>query len=103
AMDGELAGLARRYPVVVAECDCKVHRTYRYRGRITKVRGGGGTSFLPPLEPDFLRRHKADVVLYLTDGHGPAPECPPRVPVVWVIIPGGRVPAAWGRVVHIPG
>ncbi len=95
-IDGELRRLARWYAVTVVECDCEIHAVYRYR-RLVEVTGRGGTDFHPPLEADFLRRHRADVVVYFMDGEGPAPERPPRVPVIWCLVEGGVVPAPWGR------
>jgi predicted metal-dependent peptidase len=101
AFDGELARIARRHPVHVVECDCTIHRNYRYRGRLGQVEGGGGTDFRPALEPGFLRRLRADLVVYLTDGYGPAPDKPPYVPVIWCLTANGTEPASWGRVVRM--
>jgi predicted metal-dependent peptidase len=103
-IDGELRRLARSHPVHVVECDCAVHRTYPYRGRLEYVTGRGGTDFRPPLEPPLLRRLRAELVIYFTDGEGPAPEEPPPVPLIWCLVPGGEPPAPWGRVVRMdPG
>ena len=61
----------------------------------------GGTSFKPPFERGFLREHRPDLVVYFTDGQGPAPECPPSVPVIWCLTQGGRMPVEWGREVRM--
>jgi predicted metal-dependent peptidase len=98
-INGELTRLAKRHTVTVCECDCVIHRTYPYKP-LTAVCGRGGTDLRPPLERDFLRKHKPDVIVYFTDGYGPAPDRPPGVPVIWCLLPGGRVPAPWGRVVR---
>lgn len=106
AVAGELRHLGRHHPVHVVECDCVVHRAYRFRGRLEEVEGRGGTDFRPPLERAFLRRlrPKPAVVIVFTDGDGPAPGRPPAVPVIWCLTPGGRPPVAWGRVVEMgPG
>jgi predicted metal-dependent peptidase len=99
-IDGELARLARSHSVLVVECDCRIQRVYSYR-KLTVVWGRGGTDLCPPLEKDFLRQHHPDLVMYFTDGFGPAPECKPNVPVIWCIVPGGRVPTTWGRRIHL--
>ena len=96
----ELSRMVRFYSVVVVECDSKIHKIYPYQP-ITHVHGRGGTDFNPPLQSAFLRRHMPDLIVYFTDGHGPAPSRPPLVPVVWCITPEGRVPAQWGRSVRM--
>src|SRR5262249_18299534 len=101
AIDGELARLAKQNRVIVAECDAAVRRAEPYRGRLRQVRGRGGTDLRPALEPGFLRRWRAELVIYFTDGYGPAPAAAPRVPVIWCLTAGGRPPAAWGRVIQM--
>jgi predicted metal-dependent peptidase len=100
AIDGELARLARHHEVTVAECDVRVQAVYRYRP-LQQAHGRGGTDLRPPLQPAFLRQHRPDVVVYLTDGHGPAPDRPPRTPVIWCLTPGGTPPVSWGRRVQM--
>src|SRR5262249_47627659 len=97
-IDSELRGLARSHEVLVVECDCQVHRASPYQ-QIEEVSGRGGTDLRPPLEREFLRHHRPDLVVYFTDGEGPAPVKAPPVPVVWCLTDGGTEPAAWGRVV----
>lgn len=97
-IDGELRRLAACHEVTVVECDTVIHRVERYR-RLESVTGRGGTDFRPPLETAFLRQHRPGVVVYFTDGFGPAPESAPCVPVIWCLVPGGESPAPWGRVI----
>jgi predicted metal-dependent peptidase len=99
-ISAELARLARSFAVKVVECDAAVQRVYDYRP-LDSVCGRGGTDLRPPLEPAFLRRHRPDLVVYFTDGIGPAPDRPPGPPVIWCLTPRGRPPAAWGRVVRM--
>jgi predicted metal-dependent peptidase len=102
AIDGELARLARHHEVTVVECDVRVQAVYAYRPLgLFRARGRGGTDLRPPLEAAFLRQHRPDVVIYLTDGFGPAPDRPPRMPLIWCLTPGGRRPASWGRQVRM--
>jgi predicted metal-dependent peptidase len=99
-VDAELARLARHFEVVVVEADAEVQRTYRYR-KLEPHRGRGGTDLRPALAAEFLRRHHPDVIIYFTDGYGPAPAVPPRPPVLWCLTEGGRPPAPWGRVIRM--
>ena len=68
------------------------------------LRGGGGTDFRPAFA--LLERERVDVAVYATDGCvGPddLPAYPPRMRVIWLIVPGGRRPPCnWGQVVRIP-
>lgn len=98
---GELACLSRVAAVMVVECDAQVQATYPYRGILRQVRGRGGTDLRPPLEATLLARRRPDVVIYFTDGEGPAPGAAPCVPVIWCLTPKGKRPAAWGRCVRM--
>jgi len=100
-ISGELGRMARDYEVVVVECDAAIQACYRYRGPIESVRGRGGTDLRPPFDPGFLAKARVDMILYLTDARGPAPEKPPRVPTVWCLPPTGVRPASWGRVIRL--
>ena len=99
-ISAELRRLAADFEVLVVECDCAIRRVYAFKP-IRDVVGGGGTDFRPPLDPVFLRRHRPDLVVYFTDGCGPAPAQPPHVPVVWCLTPGMQPPSTWGRVIQM--
>jgi predicted metal-dependent peptidase len=101
-ISAELSYLATRYDITVVECDAAIQRTYRYTKPILSVEGGGGTDFRPLFERGFLQRHRPDLVLVFTDGHGPAPTAPPQVPVIW-IISTVATPAPWGLVMRYAG
>lgn len=83
--------------LVIAECDAEVARTYPFRGTITSVKGRGGTDLRPVFEPALLARHGADGVVYFTDGQGPHPEQPPRVPVLWMLTKPADFACPWGE------
>jgi predicted metal-dependent peptidase len=95
-INGELARLARSFRVKVVECDAKIQRVYEYRP-LKHVHGRGGTDLRPPLKRKFLRRHRPDLVVYFTDGEGPAPVRRPGTPVIWCLTPEGKRPATWGH------
>jgi len=100
AISAELAVINRTHSVTVVECDEKIQRVYPYHP-IKSVKGRGGTDLRPPFKADFLHKHKPDLIVYFTDGQGPAPDHPPSVPVIWCLIPSGKKPAPWGTEIHM--
>lgn len=91
--------------VVFCACDAGVHelkevRTWAEAAQLLK--GGGGTDFRPALEALAQRSPRLDVVIFVTDGCGPAPEEPPPYKVIWVLVGSYRQrPAEWGEIVEI--
>jgi predicted metal-dependent peptidase len=66
------------------------------------VHGGGGTDFRPAIETCLKLRPRPDIIIYLTDGDGVAPDvAPPGVTVIWCIVPSyyNKRPAKWGHAV----
>ena len=63
--------------------------------------GHGGTSFIPPFE--YVKEHELhpDILIYLTDGYGDAPEKAPKFPVLWVLTNDGEEPALWGKKIKL--
>lgn len=92
----ELSVMNRTHEVLVVECDDLIRAVYPYRA-ITEVGGRGGTDFRPVFDSAFLRTHRPDLVVYFTDGHGPAPVAPPPMPVIWCLTAHGKHPCSWGR------
>lgn len=82
--------------LVIAECDAAIARTYPFRGALTSVKGRGGTDLRPVFAPALLARHGADGVVYFTDGQGPHPEHPPKVPVLWMLTKPADFACPWG-------
>ena len=99
-IDAELALLAKHHTVTVVQCDSEIHAVNEYRP-LDVIAGRGGTDFRPAFAQEFLRKHRPDLIVYFTDGRGPAPKRPPRVPVIWCLTPGGWLPVDWGRVIHM--
>lgn len=88
-------------------CDSEVGKACKVknvRDLMSKMVGGGGTDFRPVIE-ELMRRprhERPDVLVYLTDGDGPAPTEPPPFKVIWVLVGRyKRKPAAWGEVIEI--
>jgi predicted metal-dependent peptidase len=69
------------------------------------LKGGGGTDFRPVFE--LLERRSSgrpDVVIYMTDGYGPAPARPPAgMLVIWLLMGrwGHKKPCNWGEVLEV--
>jgi predicted metal-dependent peptidase len=101
-INAEVARLARHYCVKVVQCDAAIQCVFNYRPP-RDMSGRGGTDLRPPLERAFLRTHRPDLVVYFTDGQGPAPERPPGPPVIWCLAPQGKRPAPWGQAVWMGG
>ncbi len=100
-ISAELGRMSRVHDVTVVECDATVSAVYPWTGPLKAVRGRGGTDLRPPFQPDMLRKVRPDVVVYFTDGAGPAPTRRPPVPVVWCLTHAGTRPARWGREIRI--
>jgi predicted metal-dependent peptidase len=64
---------------------------------VEKLRGGGGTDFRPVFEYADNLRDPPSVVVFFTDGYGPAPTTAPTgYGTVWMITEGGVPPCKWG-------
>lgn len=104
----ELAGIVTafpRYELTLIACDDAIHSVEVFSEDrplsidAATLAGGGGTDLCPPFEWLSERNHDVDVMVYLTDGFGPAPDVAPAWPVLWVLVPEGRAPAPWADVV----
>jgi len=64
-----------------------------------RIRGGGGTSFLPVF--DWIERAGPlpDLVVYFTDAQGAFPPAAPHYPVVWLVKGRARIP--WGQRIQL--
>jgi predicted metal-dependent peptidase len=77
--------------VYVISCDADIHSVQFYPTGTTisfkniKLKGGGGTNFVPPFKYVKQRNIIPSVFIYLTDGMGTYPEVAPTYPVIWVI------------------
>lgn len=105
-VSAELGRLVREHVrVVCLQCDEEI-RKREWLGAdatVTRVHGRGGTDLRPPFADAEIRRARPDLVVYFTDGHGPAPEhAPVGVDVLWVLTgASARVPARFGRVARM--
>lgn len=66
--------------------------------------GRGGTDFRPAIKLAQTLRPRPDILVYLTDGDGTAPDDPPvGMEVIWCVVPGhyNQEPAPWGQTIII--
>jgi predicted metal-dependent peptidase len=86
-------------------CDTKVHglgKIKRIEDAAALCKGGGGTDFRPVFEALEKRRPKPEVVIFATDGYGPAPERQPNgMKTIWLLIGGTNPPAPWGEAIVV--
>jgi predicted metal-dependent peptidase len=103
-----IAGSYDDYEIRLVEGDDRVRdvRTFGrdrpLNPRQIELRGFGGTDFRPVFAWLEAERSEPRALVFLTDGHGQAPACPPRYPVLWVLSSAGRAPASWGQVLRLP-
>ena len=102
---GILADLRPRR-IVVLGCDAAITQVDELTSsddledlRVRGVRGGGGTSFVPPFE--WVDEHglRPDALVYLTDMYGRFPTVGPGYPVIWAATTDLEAP--FGDVVRI--
>lgn len=76
-------------------CDCRVHVTMKVksiRELLAQIKGGGGTDFRPVFEELRNLRPVPDVMIFITDGGGWAPEFPPgKTRVIWLLVGSHRM------------
>ena len=109
----ELQGLVESfgdYTITVIQCDTKIHSVEEYSSNSgkefpeegIKLQGTGGTDLRPPFE--YITKNMPNppvVMIYLTDGEGPAPLEEPNYPVIWCLTAEGKKPTNWGIAVNM--
>ena len=93
-------------PATFVSCDAAVHEmravtTVADAAKLLK--GGGGTDFRPAFDALARERERADLVVFVTDGFGPAPAAAPTwCKVIWLLTSSWgapTVPAPWGEAI----
>ncbi len=64
-----------------------------------RIRGGGGTSFLPVFQWVERAGERPDLLVYFTDAQGDFPLVEPPFPVIWLVKGRGKVP--WGQRIQL--
>ena len=89
--------------IYVIHADTQISNIYSVK-RDTDIqhefRGRGGTDFRGPIS-EVETKLKPDVIVYCTDGWGPAPYRKPKTPIIWCLTPNAKIPAEYGRVIHM--
>ena len=83
-------------------CDAEVHvqkKVRNWKDVRANLKGGGGTDFRPVFEAFDKAKPRPDIVIFVTDGYGPAPvEAPANMKVIWLLVGGNeQAPATWGE------
>jgi len=74
--------------LTIIECDSRLHKPYKYDGKVpTSVHGRGGTDFQPVIDYFDNYAHIYSSLIYFTDGECSTPSTP-RNPMLWVICSG---------------
>lgn len=89
--------------VTFLACDTEVHtqkEVASWREAVELIKGGGGTDFNPVFEAATKARpdQRPQVLVFVTDGQGPAPETAPvGIKVLWLLVgPYATAPCEWG-------
>jgi len=104
-INNELEQLAKRCEVFVADCDTKVHQTYKFKksSDIKPYKGGGGTSFVDAFKE--ARKLGVDGVIYATDTYGDFPQEKEigkfARSTIWLTFNQSKVEIPFGRHVNI--
>jgi predicted metal-dependent peptidase len=93
----QLRPMSELAQLTIVECDAAIGRVYRFAGTLSHVKGRGGTDLRPVFSPAFLSRMGADGVVYFTDGQGPHPEHPPKIPVLFMLTKPDAFACPWGE------
>ena len=100
-------------PIDFCAADAAVHSLAEVKSArdiLPLIKGGGGTDFRPVFEALLKRKPRPELVVFATDGDGPAPDAPPPgMRVIWLLVgPYKRKPytanhaeVEWGEVVEI--
>lgn len=91
-------------------CDAEVHSlasVRNYRDLSKHLKGGGGTDFRPPFEALDKRKRRPEIVIFVTDGCGPAPAKQPEgMRTIWVLVGAHKTrpsfpSGAWGDFIEV--
>ncbi len=95
----QLRRLDRLVRFTVVECDAAIQRVYPFEGRLTDVAGRGGTDLRPIFDPQLLREHRPEGVIYFTGcvRMGPYPPEDPGIRTLWVLTKEFPFGCPWGK------
>jgi predicted metal-dependent peptidase len=92
-------------PVQLCACDAQVHglgKVKTWRDAAALLKGGGGTSFRPAFAALMAQRQRPELIIFITDGMGDAPEIAPPANVIWLLVGSYRTrPCTWGTFIEV--
>ena len=65
----------------------------------SKIKGGGGTSFVPVFEWAEKQDRQPELLVYFTDAEGQFPKQEPVCPTIWLVKGKAKVP--WGQRIQL--
>ena len=106
----ELVGLIKafgKYDLTIIECAARITQVWSLSSdepnfviEEHKFMGGAGTCFTPVFEYIHEHHQTPNVLIFFTDGEGPAPKIKPPYPVIWMLTKNGKAPVPWGRAIN---
>lgn len=99
--------LATGSPIQFIACDADVHVSNQavndWRQLRTLLKGGGGTDFRPAFDNAEKLKVRPDVLVFVTDGMGPAPDVAPvGFHTIWLLVgKNATSPCKWGAQIFI--
>lgn len=104
----ELAIRNTNTKVTFFSCDTKVNamqKVSRWQDAVKLIHGGGGTDFRPVFAAVAAMpiHERPDILIFVTDGQGPAPKiAPPNMKVVWLLVGTyATSPCDWGDQIFV--
>ena len=84
--------------ISLIQCDTQITKVSKYKkGTRIDIKGRGGTDFRPVFNYIKKKKLSPNVLVFFTDGYGPAPEKPPKsYIVIWVYPSSGHTKLPWG-------
>jgi predicted metal-dependent peptidase len=87
-------------------CDAQVHtlkKVDKWEELPSLLKGGGGTDFVPVFNAVDKLNPRPEVLVFVTDGCGPAPVTPPPgLKVIWLLVGNYRhKPVPWGEYIEV--
>lgn len=92
----ETMGILKKTDTAVTLCTCDagiqgLARISDKKDVAKLIKGGGGTDFRPVFDALEKERRKPDIVVFITDGGGPAPARKPEgIHIIWVLVGAHR-------------
>jgi predicted metal-dependent peptidase len=86
-------------------CDARINdagKINHWRDALKLLKGGGGTDFNPVFEYAKNMPERPTLVIFFTDGYGPAPLVEPHdMATIWLLTPSSMRPAKWGTYIDL--